>query len=590
MGALCSPLTDIEPLSQPECDVCQQQRRNDLHFCSACGRYLRSLRTAKEAHDAFIKYLSFRGRGIPRRIFRALNKSVRWNGYRPILAFSSEERRLHATYAELWDLLRLYEAKILPQLFDESSDSKVDSRRLATFYSIDWMLRNGRDSFTVADVLNWASSLDPKIMPRGLMTDQFFGEIIRLLIKGDFLEEVKSQDPKAQKIMLGPQDVRVEALGKDVAKQYRVAIRRLAALGVNDDALDEESAVLNPSTQQDQCGGYQLESMIGTGGMGRVYRATQIGTGKAAALKLLRLNEQGDEEIRRRFAREITIMKALQHPNVVKLYDSGEDQGRLFIAMEYIDGLELRAIIDRHGALTPAIAVTIAADMANGLHHIHEHGFIRNDVKPSNIMVSAAGRVCLIDFGTTRGLREGTTKLTASGVVVGTFGYMAPEQFQGGHDFDHRADIFSFGAVLYEMLTGTAPFSGSDLAGQMHAILSQAPKLPSSIADVSPDLEAITMRCLEKSPKNRFQEMSEVRRALAACNLERANLPELMRQVIAESRIRYERQSATTFHPRLAGQDSVVMRRDDLNDDEQPQEVAPEPPIERFGLTIGTYV
>jgi serine/threonine protein kinase len=543
---LCGPLTDTEPLSKSPCSSCLEQRKEKRHFCLSCGRYLGSLRAAKEANDSFIKYLSFRGRGIPRRIFRAFNKAVRWTGHRPILAFTAEERKIHETYAELWDLLSLYGAKILPRLFDDSTDSKLDSRRLATFYSIDWMLTRGREAFTISDVLSWAASLSPKIMPRGLMTDQFFLDIIRLLIKGDFIEEVREGEGHAQRIIAGTLDVRAEALGKDAGKQYRVASRRLADLGIGEALLDEEAAILNPNPKQDRCGDYQLESAIGSGGMGRVYRATQISTGRRVAVKLLRVDLDSEQEIRLRFQREIAVMRDLQHPNIVRFLDSGEDNGRIFIAMEYIDGLELQSIVAKRGALDARIACTIATDVADGLRYIHERNFIRNDVKPSNIMVSSLGRVFLIDFGLSR--NQLATILTRAGAIVGTPGFMAPEQFRGER-IDQRSDQFSFGVVLYQMLTGRRPFDGTSPAEQMRATLDLSPASPSSIADVPQPLAAIAMRCLEKQPQDRFPDMLAVSEALVAFNLGRANLAEFMRETLVISRARLEREAEATILP-----------------------------------------
>ena len=281
--------------------------------------------------------------------------------------------------------------------------------------------------------------------------------------------------------------------------------------------------------------------------MGSVYRATHSLTGRPAAVKLVRTLGQIDEEMKRRFSREIDILRAIQHPNVVKFYDSGEDKGRLFVAMEYIDGLELKSIIERHGALSATVAATIAVAAADALNYMHVRRFIRNDVKPNNIMISVKGRVCLIDFGTTRSLNEDTDRLTATGVVIGTFGYMAPEQFEASNPIDHRADIFSFGAVLYEMLTGVMPFSRPDHAAQIRAILSETPAPPSSV-DVQSGLEIVTMRCLEKHADDRFQSMWDVRQALLSCQLDNANLADFMQGVIGESRLRYQRQSRLLSH------------------------------------------
>ncbi|MHC5059015.1 MAG: serine/threonine-protein kinase, partial [Planctomycetota bacterium] len=200
---------------------------------------------------------------------------------------------------------------------------------------------------------------------------------------------------------------------------------------------------------------YRITEKLGEGGMGVVYKAEDLTLERPVALKFLSPRVTGAERDRARFVHEAKAAAALNHPNICTIYEIGEDDGRTFIAMEYLEGEDLRSRM-RFAPLPLVEALTIGADIARGLHAAHEKGIVHRDVKPANIVVTPARVVKIMDFGLAR-VGVGAD-LTRTGTTVGTIAYMSPEQARGG-DVDHRTDIWSLGVVLYEMLTGVRPFA-----------------------------------------------------------------------------------------------------------------------------------
>ena len=256
---------------------------------------------------------------------------------------------------------------------------------------------------------------------------------------------------------------------------------------------------------------YKIVEPLGSGGMGLVYKARDTRLDRLVALKVLSPQRASPSD-RRRFIREAKAASALDHPNVCTLYDFGEtEDGRLFLAMALCEGETLRDRIDR-GPLPPAEAADIAAQVAAALAAAHERGIVHRDVKPSNVMVSPAGRVKLVDFGIAQSTDQ--SRLTRVGTVVGTASYMAPEQFRG-QPADHRADIWSLGVVLFEMLTGETPFEGQDHNELIHALLHRPPRpIHAFVSGVPPALVRIVARALAKDPAERYAHIGEMRWAL----------------------------------------------------------------------------
>jgi serine/threonine-protein kinase len=264
-----------------------------------------------------------------------------------------------------------------------------------------------------------------------------------------------------------------------------------------------------PHLEGRRIGPYDLISRIGAGGMGDVYKARDTRLARTVAVKVISSYDARDPEARERFVREARAVAALNHPHICTLYDIGSEDGVDFLVMEYVDGATL------HGPMTSEEARHLALQIATALATAHQHGILHRDVKPANVMITAGG-VKLLDFGLAKSLAaDADVTCTSVGTVVGTVAYMSPEQAQGLR-LDARSDIFSFGAVLYEMLSGNRAFGGTTTPQVLSAILRDDP-LP-----LWPDspLEPIILKCLAKEPGERFQAMEEVIHALELVGIE----------------------------------------------------------------------
>jgi len=259
---------------------------------------------------------------------------------------------------------------------------------------------------------------------------------------------------------------------------------------------------------------YEIQAPLGAGGMGEVYRATQTSLGRQVAVKILSASVACDPERIQRFEQEARAASALNHPNIISIYDVGRDSAACFIAMEFVDGKTLRALVNE-GPLGIKRSLQIAAQIADGLAKAHAAGIVHRDLKPENVMVTRDGLVKILDFGlaklatpdegqTRTHLAGGAVPATNPGTVLGTVGYMSPEQARG-ETVDFRSDIFSFGSMLYEMVTGTRPFRAGSTAQTMAAIIEDEPK---PIAELNPKTPAplrwIIERCLAKDPEERY--------------------------------------------------------------------------------------
>ncbi len=273
-----------------------------------------------------------------------------------------------------------------------------------------------------------------------------------------------------------------------------------------------------------QLGPYKILAAIGAGGMGEVYRARDTRLGRDVAIKVLPETFASDEEARARFHREAKAVAALSHPNILAIHDLGVEGEIAYFVTELLDGQNLRDKI-KDSALAAPMAVEIAVQVAKGLAAAHEKGIVHRDLKPANVFVTRDGRIKILDFGLAKvcwsgeagAVSQGTTidVNTEPGIVLGTVGYMSPEQVRGQPP-DHRTDIFSFGSLLYEMLSGRPAFLGESGIETMNAILKEEPPTISSMSGrgIPPGLEAILRRCLEKNPGERFQSARDLAFAL----------------------------------------------------------------------------
>jgi eukaryotic-like serine/threonine-protein kinase len=265
-----------------------------------------------------------------------------------------------------------------------------------------------------------------------------------------------------------------------------------------------------------QIGRYKVLGELGRGAMGVVYRADDPALDRVVALKTIILAEgaDGGMDYQKRFFQEAKAAGKLTHPHIVTTYDFGEQEGLAYIAMELLEGTELRTRM-KEGPLTPVEAVDIAQQVADGLGFAHGHGVVHRDIKPGNIMLLPRGRVKIMDFGIAR-MRANDFK-TGTGIVLGTPKYMSPEQIEGS-PVDHRSDIFSLGVVLYEMLTGVRLFAGEDVAQITHNVTHAEHEPPTRLNPELPGmLDFVVARALKKNPAVRYQDAYELAADLTTC-------------------------------------------------------------------------
>jgi serine/threonine protein kinase/Tol biopolymer transport system component len=269
-------------------------------------------------------------------------------------------------------------------------------------------------------------------------------------------------------------------------------------------------------------GDYEIQSLLGAGGMGEVYRARDLRLRRDVAIKVLPAFVSSDPERLRRFEQEATAAAALNHPNILGVHQMGTHEGAPYLVSELLEGETLRELVKR-GPLAVRKAVDHAVQIARGMSAAHEKGIVHRDLKPENLFVTKDGRMKILDFGLAKLTHPRTTfdhdaptvsEGTEPGVVMGTVGYMSPEQVCG-KTADHRADIFAFGAVLYEMLSGKRAFQKPTSAETMSAILNEDPPgISQLLPNLPPALQRVVHRCLEKNPEQRFQSSSDLAFAL----------------------------------------------------------------------------
>ena len=271
-------------------------------------------------------------------------------------------------------------------------------------------------------------------------------------------------------------------------------------------------AELEPGTE---IAGYRIEEAIGRGGMGIVYRAVHLHLGRTVALKLMPPAHAESDDFRRRFVSEARLAASINHPNVITVFDAGEADGRLYIAMEHVDGTDLRALLDDRGApLEPSETVGITTALAKALDAAHAGGLVHRDVKPANVLL-AHGHTWLTDFGlTTRA--AGGAGLTNAGMVVGTPDYVAPEQVQG-KKVDGRADVYALGCVVYQCLTGELPFEADSDIDVLRMHVEEPPPAPTTRRrDLPAAVDAVLERALAKDPRDRWPTATAFAAALRA--------------------------------------------------------------------------
>jgi eukaryotic-like serine/threonine-protein kinase len=266
-------------------------------------------------------------------------------------------------------------------------------------------------------------------------------------------------------------------------------------------------------------GRYELEELVGTGGMSSVYRALDTLLERHVALKILHATYGADEETVERFRREARAVAQLSHPNIVTVIDRGEDAGRQFIVFEYVAGENLKQLVQREGPLPVRRALELTLEVAGGLAFAHEQGLVHRDVKPQNVLMNGDDRAKVTDFGIARSL-DVDHGMTQTGTVLGTSNYIAPEQ-ASGEPVDAYTDVYSLGVVLFELLTGDVPYDGDNfLAVAMRHLNDPVPDVRERRRDVSPRVAAAVARAMAKDPEERFPSMDAFAAELEACLVE----------------------------------------------------------------------
>jgi eukaryotic-like serine/threonine-protein kinase len=261
---------------------------------------------------------------------------------------------------------------------------------------------------------------------------------------------------------------------------------------------------------------FELEELVGTGGMSTVFRARDAQLGRRVAIKILHERFADDPEYLERFRREARAVAQLSHPNIVTVIDRGDDGGRQYIVFEHVEGENLKELVQRTGRLPVRRALELALPVAQGLAFAHEQGLVHRDVKPQNVLLSREGEVKVTDFGIARSLHV-EHGVTQTGTVLGTGEYLAPEQ-ASGDPVSAATDVYSLGVVLWELLAGEVPFAGENfVAVALRHINEPLPSLREQRPDVSPRLAAAVERALAKDPARRFPSMAAVATELRAC-------------------------------------------------------------------------
>ncbi|OPY14314.1 MAG: Serine/threonine-protein kinase PknB [Syntrophus sp. PtaB.Bin001] len=295
-------------------------------------------------------------------------------------------------------------------------------------------------------------------------------------------------------------------LGKNMTVTETVSSRNVN----NGDA----TVVLYPAKAKSTIGRYEILSVLGQGAMGTVYLGRDPMIQRTVAIKTMRYGDGEDISMSRsRFFREAEAIGSLSHPNIVTIYDVGEDRGIAYIAMEYLDGCDLSKYCEKEKLLTYPEVARIGREVAIALHYAHERGVVHRDIKPANIRLSSGGSVKVTDFGIARVVDLSVTQV---GTILGTPNYMSPEQIKG-EAVDGRADLFSLGVVLYELLTGDKPFNGDNIATVMNNIANRTPiAIREKVPTVSETMAAIVEKAMRKNREERYQSGRELAEDLDA--------------------------------------------------------------------------
>lgn len=278
--------------------------------------------------------------------------------------------------------------------------------------------------------------------------------------------------------------------------------------------------ILEGNGQSLLLGDYVILDELGQGGMGAVLKARHTHLERTVAIKVLEPQFGQTPKALARFRREVKATSRLQHPNIVVAHDAGETDGKHYLVMEYIEGTNLRELVEEIGPLSAGQAVHCVLEAARGLEYAHVHGVVHRDVNPSNIVLDSNGVIRILDMGIARveSPDDEQSQLTAVGQILGTVDYMAPEQALDAKSADPRADIYSLGVTLWYVLTGAVPYPADTMMGKLVAHQKEPiPSLPEACPQASPEVDQVFRRMLAKSPEERYQTMTDVITDLEQC-------------------------------------------------------------------------
>ena len=463
-------------------------------------------------------YLRFKARGVPRLLLMELNSLVEWDGGRPCLALRTPDRARIEFYAGVERVLAEFTGLGPGDAFAVAIDE--DRWRIGAYYVTDWILRTLGRTFTATDVIpGEAGEDDDALDPLLVLVPEKVEALLEHLVTHGYVVRVRSSGADERHFGDVPDaQVAVYKLADDVVAKLRAFARdnvqeRADLLA---DGGGEIAAQPWESTRPgDVVGGgrYELQQEIDRGGMGRVYSARDRQRGETVAVKMLDVpGLEGDETMRARFARKASIAKALEHPNIVPtLATFTEDDGRQVIVMQFVSGTSLKQLM-RQVRLEPSDAVAIAAALLDALDYLSEHDVVRLDLKPSSIMVRGKADPVIVDIGLAKHERS-TTKITESGdPLVGTPAYLAPEVITGDA-VDGRADVYSVGMLLWEMLAGQPARQPGELFEVLRRAVAEDVNVD-ALSMASPELRDVMRTMLARRPEHRWQTAGMARTAL----------------------------------------------------------------------------
>lgn len=461
----------------------------------------------------FVDYLNYKGRGIPRRLVQEFNNFVQWQDQPAVRCHDRDFERI-TFYAHLQRIIAEMHTADVETSFSESSIG-ADRLRLGTYYVIDWVLGSEGRSFIAKDVL--APDQTVIIDPALKLTQSHVERVLRHLHQHAILEDARGT--AGEQTLIGDvpaSNDRLYRLAHDVWERLsRVVLSSekeradLKITQIGDAQPARVASKILPKNLSEPAREAILQRFhdfaeIGRGGMGIVYSAIDARTGQKRALKFLAHQWQDNQNAIERFMRESKIATRLQHRNFVKTYDILQlDDAAPVLVMELIEGTSLRTLVSEK-ACSPQQAVAFMLQICDAVAFAHQNGVHRLDIKPSNIIVEPAGRAVIIDLGIARLLQDasGEDELTKTGVVVGTLTYGAPEQITG-QKVDARADIYSIGVVLYEMLAGNLPWSEKDQMAVIYEIINN--DLDTSQLAVSAELQKVISKATRRKPEERYR-------------------------------------------------------------------------------------